>query len=162
MLVEIFTDGCSKGNPGPGGFGAILRYGAHVKELSEGYRHTTNNRMELLGVIRALESLKGGGKYQVTITTDSKYVVDSVEKGWVFGWVKHYNFKGMKNKDLWLQFLLLYDLHDITFKWVKGHNGHKENERCDQLANYAIQSNECLYIDEEYEKTNLLNQTQLK
>lgn len=131
-MIEIYTDGAASGNPGPGGFGAILRSGKHYKELSGGFRLTTNNRMELLAVIVALKALKAPGQ-QVMVFSDSKYVVDSVEKGWVFGWVQK-AFKDKKNKDLWLQYLQQHKLHHVKFKWIKGHNEHPENERCDQLA----------------------------
>lgn len=146
--VQIFTDGAAKGNPGPGGYGIILRYGPHEKELSEGFRKTTNNRMELLSVIVALETLKKVGMH-VDIYSDSKYVVDAVEKGWVFGWVKK-GFAGKKNADLWRRFLQSYKLHHIKFHWIKGHNAHPENERCDQLAvAAAMQKN--LKIDSGFE-----------
>jgi ribonuclease HI len=131
-MIEIFTDGASSGNPGPGGYGAILRSGAHYKELSEGYRKTTNNRMELLAVIKALEALRNPGQ-QVMIYSDSKYVIDAIEKRWVNGWLAK-GFKDKKNKDLWLRYLDLAKLHQIRFTWVRGHNGHPENERCDVLA----------------------------
>lgn len=131
-MIELYTDGASSGNPGPGGYGAILRSGKHYKELSEGYRKTTNNRMELLAVIVGLESIKKTGQ-EIMIYSDSKYIIDSVEKKWVFNWVKT-GFKDKKNKDLWLRFLAVYKLHHIRFTWVKGHNGHPENERCDELA----------------------------
>jgi ribonuclease HI len=131
-MIEIFTDGASSGNPGPGGYGAILRSGQHYKELSEGFRKTTNNRMELLAVIKALEAVKKPGQ-QITIYSDSKYVIDPIEKKWIYGWVQK-GFKDKKNKDLWLRFLELYKLHQIKFSWVRGHNGHPENERCDQMA----------------------------
>lgn len=134
--VEIFTDGACSGNPGPGGYGAILRYGSTTKELSGGDAKTTNNRMELLGVITALSALKE--PCMVTLTTDSKYVVDSVTKGWVYGWKKKGWIKSDKNPalnvDLWEQLLPLLERHKVTFNWVKGHAGHPENERCDQLA----------------------------
>lgn len=134
--VEIFTDGACSGNPGPGGYGAILRYGSTTKELSGGDANTTNNRMELLGVITALSALKE--PCMVTLTTDSKYVVDSVTKGWVYGWKKKGWIKSDKkpalNVDLWEQLLPLLERHKVTFNWVKGHAGHPENERCDQLA----------------------------
>ncbi|MBP8594495.1 MAG: ribonuclease HI [Ruminococcus sp.] len=134
--VEIFTDGACSGNPGPGGYGAILRYGKFVKELSGGESATTNNRMELMGVIAALSALKEPCK--VTLTTDSKYVVDSVTKGWVYGWKKKGWIKSDKkpalNVDLWERLLPLLEKHEVTFVWVKGHAGHPENERCDQLA----------------------------
>lgn len=134
--VEIFTDGACSGNPGPGGFGAILRMGENVKEISGGDAHTTNNRMELLGVITALEALKV--PCAVTLTTDSKYIVDSVQKGWARSWKKNNWVKSDKkpalNADLWERLLVLLDKNDVTFKWVKGHAGHPENERCDTLA----------------------------
>ena len=149
-MVEIYTDGASKGNPGKGGYGIILKYGKHEKEMSQGYRHSTNNRMELLAVIVGLESLTKPN-LSVEITTDSKYIVDAVEKGWVFGWEKK-NFKGKKNPDLWNRFLKIYPKHHVKFNWVKGHNDHPFNERCDVLAVEAAESNDLL-IDEEYEKT---------
>jgi len=134
--VQIFTDGACSGNPGPGGWGAILRYGTAEKELSGGAAETTNNRMELTGVISALAALKE--PCQVLLTTDSKYVVDSITKGWVYGWKKRGWVKSDKkpalNVDLWEQLLPLLERHKVTFHWVKGHAGHPENERCDQLA----------------------------
>jgi len=134
--VEIFTDGACSGNPGPGGWGRILRYNGHEKELSGGEGHTTNNRMELCAVLYALKALKE--ECNVILTSDSKYVVDSIEKGWVYSWEK----KGWKkadgkpalNVDLWEQLLPLLALHKVTFNWIKGHAGHPENERCDRLA----------------------------
>jgi ribonuclease HI len=131
-MIDIYTDGAASGNPGPGGYGVILRSGAHYKELSGGFRLTTNNRMELLAVIVGLQTIKSPGQ-QVTVYSDSKYVVDSVEKKWVFGWVKT-GFKGKKNSDLWMRFLNIYKQHHVKFVWIKGHNSHPENERCDQLA----------------------------
>jgi ribonuclease HI len=131
-MIEIFTDGASSGNPGPGGYGAILRSGQHYKELSEGFRKTTNNRMELLAVIKALEALKSPNQ-DVTLYSDSKYVIDAIEKRWVYGWLQK-GFAGKKNKDLWLRYLDVSKLHKIKFVWVRGHNGHPENERCDVLA----------------------------
>lgn len=130
--IELYTDGASRGNPGPGGYGAILRSGPHYKELSGGFRKTTNNRMELLAVIKGLEALKNSGQ-DVTVFSDSKYVVDAVEKRWVFGW-KQKGFKDKKNPDLWNRFLELYPLNRIRFVWIRGHAGHPENERCDVLA----------------------------
>ena len=147
-MIELYTDGASSGNPGPGGYGAILRSGKHYKELSAGYRKTTNNRMELLAVIVGLESIKKSGQ-EIMVYSDSKYIIDSVEKRWVFGWVKA-GFKGKKNKDLWLRFLAVYTLHKVQFTWVKGHNGHLENERCDELAVKASQQ-EGLLIDKVFE-----------
>jgi ribonuclease HI len=131
--VEIFTDGACSGNPGAGGYGAILRYKSAVKEISGGDAHTTNNRMELLAVIEALSLLKE--PCEVTLTTDSKYVADAIEKGWLRSWVLHGWKNGkVKNIDLWQRLLPLLDTHSVKFVWVKGHNGHPENERCDQLA----------------------------
>jgi len=132
VKIYIYTDGAASGNPGPGGYGIVMIAGEHRKELAQGYRLTTNNRMELLAVIVALEQIKSEGS-DVLITSDSKYVVDSVEKGWVFNWVKK-GFKGKKNPDLWKRFLTIYRKHKIKFEWVKGHNNHPENERCDALA----------------------------
>lgn len=147
-MIELYTDGASKGNPGPGGFGVILRAGQHYKEISAGFRKTTNNRMELLAVIVGLEALKKPGQ-SVTIYSDSKYVVDAVEKKWVFGWLQK-GFAGKKNKDLWLRFLQVYKLHNVRFVWVKGHAGHPENERCDQLA-VAASTSKQLLIDSVFE-----------
>jgi ribonuclease HI len=148
MDIDVFTDGSSRGNPGPGGYGVILRSGKHYKELSEGFRLTTNNRMELLSVIVALESLKIPGS-RVTVWSDSKYVVDSVTKGWVFSWVQK-NFKDKKNRDLWERFLRIYPKHRVNFRWIRGHNNHPENERCDQLA-VAAATGAVLNIDQGYE-----------
>jgi ribonuclease HI len=131
-MITIFTDGSSRGNPGPGGYGIIMESGQHRKELYMGFRKTTNNRMELMSVIVALESLKRHGE-QVVVYSDSKYVVDAVEKGWVFGW-ERVGFKGKKNADLWKRFLEIYPKHNVKFKWIRGHNNHPENERCDELA----------------------------
>ena len=147
--IRIFTDGSSKGNPGPGGFGIVMKFGQHVKEFSVGYRLTTNNRMELSAVIFALQQLKSA-HYQVEVYTDSKYVIDAITKGWVFGW-KAKGFKGKKNADLWLKYLLLHDRFDISYHWVKGHNGHIENERCDYLAVKAAEDGPHL-IDEIFEQ----------
>ena len=146
--VTIYTDGASRGNPGPGGYGIILLSGTHRKELSQGFRKTTNNRIELLSVIVALESLKTPG-CNVTIYSDSKYVVDSVEKKWVFGWEK-INFKGKKNPDLWMRFLDIYEKHKVKFVWVKGHAENVMNERCDELAVEAALGGN-LIPDEGYE-----------
>lgn len=134
--VYIFSDGACSGNPGPGGYGAILRCDGREKELSGGDAHTTNNRMELMGVITALEALKFPCK--VILQTDSKYVVDSVTKGWAKSWRKNNWIKSDKkpalNSDLWERLLNLLEIHDVTFTWIKGHAGHEENERCDRLA----------------------------
>jgi ribonuclease HI len=131
-MIEIFTDGASSGNPGRGGYGAILKAGSHYKELSGGFRKTTNNRMELLAVIKALEAIKKTGQ-TITIYSDSKYIIDAIDKKWVYGWIKK-GFKDKKNKDLWLMLMELFKLHQIRLVWVKGHAGHPENERCDELA----------------------------
>ena len=146
--ITIYTDGAASGNPGPGGYGVVLMAGAHRKELSEGFRRTTNNRMELLAVIIGLAALRFEGS-NVTIYSDSKYVVDAVEKGWVFGW-EMTGFKKIKNPDLWRQFLALYRKPHVKFIWVKGHANIPENERCDQLAVAAYKAPN-LQIDEYYE-----------
>jgi ribonuclease HI len=147
MNITMYTDGAATGNPGPGGYGTVLMAGQHYKELSGGFKKTTNNRMELLAVIIGLESLKSQG-CTVTIYSDSKYVVDSVEKRWVHGWVTK-GFKGKKNKDLWLRYLKIAAQHTVKFVWVKGHAGNHYNEICDQLAVKASQQKE-LPIDEGY------------
>jgi len=134
--VDIYTDGACKGNPGPGGYGAVLVYGTREKEFSGGEANTTNNRMELLAAITALAALKE--PCEVTLTSDSKYLVDAVTKGWVYSWKK----KGWKksdgktalNVDLWERLLALLDTHKVEFVWIKGHDGHEYNERCDRLA----------------------------
>ena len=128
----MYTDGAACGNPGPGGYGTVLLSGQFRKELSDGYELTTNNRMELLAVIVGLETLKTENS-SVTIYSDSKYVVDAIEKGWIWNWVK-IRFKGKKNEDLWLRFLKIYPKHQVKMVWVKGHASIPENERCDQLA----------------------------
>jgi len=130
--ITIYTDGASSGNPGPGGYGVILISGKHRLEKSEGFRLTTNNRMELMAVITGLEALKIPGS-KVVIYTDSKYVADAVEKGWVFQWESK-AFKKKKNPDLWIRFLKIYREHNVRFIWIKGHANNQENERCDQLA----------------------------
>ena len=150
-MIELYTDGASSGKPGPGGYGAILRSGKHYKEISAGYRKTTNNRMELMAVIAGLEQIKTPGQ-QVMVYSDSKYIIDSVEKKWVFGWVTK-GFAGKKNKDLWLRFLSIYKLQQVKFTWVKGHAGHPENERCDELAVMAAKSKDLL-IDTVFETEN--------
>lgn len=135
--VHIYTDGAAKGNPGPGGYGVVMELvgSPYKKEFYEGFRYTTNNRMELLAVIVGLEKLKNP-KTRVLITSDSKYVVDAIEKRWVFQWEKK-GFVGKKNPDLWLRFLKVYRQHHVDFQWIKGHNNHPQNERCDELAVYA-------------------------
>lgn len=153
--INIYTDGSSLGNPGPGGYGIVLEFKGKFKEISKGFRLTTNNRMELLAVIDALKSLKTN-KYDITIFSDSKYVIDSIQKGWVNNW-KNKSFKGKKNKDLWLEYLSVQKHFMLEFKWVKGHNGHPQNERCDELA-VAAASSKILDIDlvfEEEQKKNV-------
>ena len=130
--ITIYTDGSALGNPGKGGFGAVLISGPYRREVSQGYRLTTNNRMELLAVIVALEMLKFEGS-NVTLYSDSQYVVNAVEKGWVIGWERK-GFAGRKNADLWIRFLRIYRKHHVRFVWVKGHADTVENNRCDQLA----------------------------
>lgn len=147
-MIEIFTDGAAKGNPGNGGYGIVMRFGSKEKEISQGYRMTTNNRMELLAVIVALENLRTN-KHPVHIYSDSKYVVDAITKGWVFGW-KQNNFKGKKNVDLWERYLKLHPKFKLDYHWVKGHAGHPENERCDELAVKAAEGNNLL-VDEYFE-----------
>jgi ribonuclease HI len=134
--ITVFTDGACSGNPGPGGYGVILRYDSREKELSGGFRNTTNNRMELMGAIAALETLKE--PCEVLITTDSQYLVNAVEKGWVYAWKQNgWRKKDRKmalNIDLWERLLVLLAKHTVTFHWIRGHTGHAENERCDALA----------------------------
>lgn len=152
MKITIYTDGSSRGNPGPGGYGAVmLSEKGHRKELAQGYRKTTNNRMELLSVIVALESIKQE-KSLVTIFSDSKYVVDAVEKKWVFKWEKKF-FENKKNADLWKRFLKAYRKQIVRFIWVKGHSNNVENERCDRLAVAAAQAKEKHKIDHGFEAT---------
>ncbi len=136
--ITIYTDGAASGNPGPGGYGVVLISGRHRLEKSEGFRLTTNNRMELLSVITGLEALKIPGS-KVVVYTDSKYVADSVEKGWVFQWESK-GFKKKKNPDLWIRFLKIYRKHKVRFVWVRGHDNNTENEICDRLAVSAYMS----------------------
>lgn len=147
-MIKIYTDGASKGNPGKGGYGVVLLYKNLRKELSEGFRLTTNNRMELLAVIRGLEALKVEG-LPITIYSDSKYVVDAVQKGWIWGWQKK-GFKNKKNVDLWKTYIPLHIKYKPKFQWVKGHAGNFENERCDELAVNAA-TNHNLPADQGYE-----------
>lgn len=149
-MIEIYTDGSSRGNPGPGGYGVVLKKGKHYKELAQGFRKTTNNRMELLAVIIGLETLKKAGE-NVTVYSDSKYVVNAINQKWIFGWQKN-GFKDKKNPDLWQRFLKIYPKHNVKFEWVKGHNGHTENERCDKLA-VAAATGENLLVDKGFEKS---------
>jgi len=147
-MIKIFTDGAAQGNPGPGGYGVILRYNQLEKELSQGYRLTTNNRMELLAVITALESLKREG-IPITIYSDSEYVINAIEKGWLWNWEKK-DFAKKANPDLWRRYIPLHRKYKPRFVWVRGHSGHPENERCDQLAVQAANSGRLL-VDEQYE-----------
>ncbi|MGB3617131.1 MAG: ribonuclease HI [Catalinimonas sp.] len=148
-MITVYTDGSSRGNPGPGGYGAVMIYGQHRRELSEGYRRTTNNRMELLAVIKALEAIRRPD-YPVTVYTDSKYVADAVEKGWLRNWLAK-GFKGKKNEDLWRRFDQVARNRTIKFRWVRGHAGNVENERCDELAvAAALGSN--LQVDDGFER----------
>jgi ribonuclease HI len=147
-MIRIYTDGAAQGNPGPGGYGTILRYGNNEKELSEGFRLTTNNRMELLAVIKGLEAIKKDG-IPVTIYSDSQYVVNAIEKGWLWGWEKK-NFKDKANPDLWKLYIPLHRRFKPKFIWIKGHAGHPENERCDQLAVQAALGRNLL-VDTNYE-----------
>lgn len=150
--IHIYTDGSALGNPGPGGYGIIIEWVGknYTKEYSRGFRHTTNNRMELLAIIEGLELLRKH-PLEVTVFSDSKYVVEAVEKKWVFGWASK-KFKGKKNPDLWERFLLIYPKHQVRFQWIKGHNNHPQNERCDQLAVYAAKNN-ATTIDRGYEQS---------
>jgi ribonuclease HI len=151
--VTVFTDGACLGNPGPGGYGAILRYGEHQRELSGGYRRTTNNRMELTGAIKALEALKE--PCDVTLFSDSEYLVNSLTKGWAVNWrLKSWRRSGntiVPNWDLWQRLLDLFDYHEVALRWVRGHAGHVENERCDELAVAAAKGPD-LAVDAGYEQ----------
>ena len=149
MYITIYTDGSALGNPGPGGYGAVLLSGPFRKEMSAGFRLTTNNRMELMAVCVALEALKFAGS-DVVVYSDSKYVVDAVTKGWVFGWEKK-GFAGKKNPDLWRRFLGVYRHHRVRFVWVKGHAETVENNRCDQMAVAAANGRDLL-VDTGYEE----------
>jgi ribonuclease HI len=147
--IVIYTDGSSRGNPGPGGYGAVLMYGDKRKELSQGYRRTTNNRMELMGVIAALEAMKKQG-LKIKIYTDSQYIVKAIKEGWLNKWLATNFAKGKKNKDLWVKFYNLYKQHQVQFYWVKGHADNPFNNRCDQLATAAADGHDLL-VDEGYE-----------
>jgi len=157
--IFLYTDGAASGNPGPGGYGIVLKCGEHCKELSGGFAKTTNNRMELLAVIIGLEQIKWENA-TVIVTSDSKYVVDAVTKGWLFNWERT-RFNKKKNPDLWMRFLSIYRKHNVTFQWIKGHAGHPENERCDRLAVEAYgQSNlpeDTGYIEEDGKNTIFAN-----
>jgi ribonuclease HI len=143
----MYTDGSSRGNPGPGGYGVVLKYKDSRKELSGGFQLTTNNRMELLAVIVGLEALKDR-QQAVKIYSDSRYVIDAIQKGWLVSWLKK-DFKGKKNADLWKRFLAVYQQHLVSFCWVRGHTGNVENEYCDQLATQSAQR-EPLSADQGY------------
>jgi ribonuclease HI len=147
--VVMYTDGASRGNPGPGGYGTVLKYGDHRKELSGGYRKTTNNRMELIAVIKGLEALKGEG-WQVEVYSDSQYLVNAIKEGWVFGWEKK-DYKKKKNVDLWKRLMKLYRQHKVNLHWIRGHSNITENERCDDLAVQAAE-NHPTRIDKGYEE----------
>ncbi len=149
-MIKIFTDGAAQGNPGPGGYGVILKWEKHSKELSQGYRLTTNNRMELMAVIAGLKAIRKMG-IPVTIYSDSKYVTEAVNQGWIWGWEK-IDFKKKANADLWKQYIHLHHRFHPKFIWIRGHAGHPENERCDQLAVYAAQGDDLL-ADEGYEQS---------
>jgi ribonuclease HI len=148
-MIRVYTDGAAQGNPGPGGFGVILRFNGHEKEISQGFRLTTNNRMELLAVIVALEAIKKTD-IPITVFSDSKYVTEAIEKGWLWNWQKK-NFKDKLNVDLWLRYIPLHHKFRPRFHWIRGHAGHAENERCDALAVAAAKSSHLL-VDEAYEK----------
>lgn len=148
QLIEIYTDGSSRGNPGPGGYGTILCFNGKEKELSEGFRKTTNNRMELLALIKGLEALKTT-EYPIKVYSDSKYVIDAINQKWVLGWIRT-NFKGKKNQDLWLKWYTIQKNLTVEYVWVKGHAGHHYNERCDVLAVTAATSSN-LQIDTFFE-----------
>jgi len=147
--ITMYTDGASRGNPGPGGYGVVLMSGKHRKEISQGYRKTTNNRMELMAVIAGLEALKKKNQ-NVTVYTDSQYIVKAVKEGWLNKWLATNFSKGKKNKDLWVRFYNLYTQHKVKFVWVKGHADNAFNNRCDQLATEAADGYDLL-VDEGYE-----------
>ncbi len=150
--VHIYTDGAARGNPGPGGYGIVMEWvgKGYRKEFAKGFKHTTNNRMELLAVIDALKKLKKPGITAI-VFTDSKYVADAVNKKWVFGWEKK-NFKDRKNADLWIELLKEIRKHTVSFKWIKGHNEHPQNERCDALA-VAASKEKNLLTDEGFQQS---------
>ncbi|WP_128330311.1 ribonuclease HI [Apibacter sp. HY039] len=152
-MIEIFTDGASSGNPGKGGYGIIMRLKGtnYEKTFSQGFRLTTNNRMELMAVIVALEKISKPNQ-EVVVYSDSKYVVDAVNNNWIYGWQKK-KFEKVKNPDLWIRFLKVYKNHRVKFQWIKGHEGHVENERADRLAVQASRS-DLLSIDTDYENHN--------
>ena len=148
--IHIYTDGACSGNPGPGGYGIVMLYGNHRKEMYEGFRKTTNNRMELLSVIVALESIKKEN-IEIVVFSDSKYVVDAIEKNWIGGWIKR-GFAKVKNVDLWKRFIAIYKKHNVKFVWVKGHASNVENNRCDEMAVMASKL-PTLHVDYGYEQS---------
>lgn len=149
MEIEIYTDGACSGNPGPGGFGVIVKHkGKIVKKYSKGYRLTTNNRMELMAAIFALSKVEGD-QQDISLFSDSKYLTDAINQRWIDKWIKT-NFIGVKNSDLWKKFLILYKKHKIELYWIRGHFGHYENEECDKLATSALRN--AKNIDHGYEK----------
>ncbi|MGE5519051.1 MAG: ribonuclease HI [Candidatus Dadabacteria bacterium] len=150
VQVTIYTDGAARGNPGRGGYGTILMSGNRAKELSAGYRLTTNNRMELMAVIAGLEALKLKN-LDITIYSDSQYIVKALNEGWLNKWIATNFAKGKKNKDLWVRFYNLYQQHRVKFKWVKGHADNPYNNRCDELACAAADGDKLL-VDEGYER----------
>jgi ribonuclease HI len=159
-MITIYTDGASRGNPGKGGYGAILMYGSHVKKIAQGYLHTTNNRMELMAVIAAIEIIKKENQ-QITVYSDSKYVVEAVKQKWLDNWIKT-NFKGgKKNQDLWRRYHALSKKHQIQFVWVKGHANNPYNNECDLLATTAADGNNLIedsgYIESQENKPELFN-----
>ena len=156
--ITIYTDGSSRGNPGPGGFGIVLMCGQYRKDVAKGFRRTTNNRMELLGVITALEMLKIPNS-NVTVYTDSKYVADAINQKWLYGWIQK-GFSKVKNPDLWSRFVRIYKQHNVKFVWVKGHDDNPYNNRCDQLA-VAAATGENLDIDTYFEASETENTLQL-
>jgi ribonuclease HI len=156
--ITIYTDGSSRGNPGPGGFGIVLMSGQYRKDVAQGFRRTTNNRMELLGVITALEMLKIPNS-NVTVYTDSKYVADAINQKWLYGWIKK-GFSKVKNPDLWSRFVRIYKQHNVKFVWVKGHADNPYNNRCDQLA-VAAASGTNLLVDDYFEANETDNTLQL-
>ena len=154
MTVYAFSDGSAIGNPGPGGYGVVLRYGENVKEFSQGFVRTTNNRMELLGAITALDALKR--RQQGVLTTDSQYVINGIETGWAArgqanGWMRNRKERAL-NPDLWERLLKACNRHDVRFEWIRGHTGHPENERCDELANNAARGGDQI-LDEGFIET---------
>lgn len=148
ISVELYTDGSSRGNPGPAGYGLILKYGQHEKEFSAGFRRSTNNRMELMAVIKGLELLNRPNQ-KVKVYSDSKYVTEAINQKWIYGWIKK-DFRNVKNPDLWKRYIKAAQSHQVEFEWVKGHANHEYNERCDKLAVQAALKP--TLVDEVFEK----------